>query len=105
MDWIESRSASFPLKPMSQPPTPANNQATLQNVRLWDWRALQDTLVRSRKSEPTTTSLTSTLTAMIDGTTRQVMLAARELNIEKLPESSRQATQLKDNEELISNRS
>ena len=24
--------------------TPTNNQATLQNIRLWDWRALQDTL-------------------------------------------------------------
>jgi uncharacterized membrane protein (UPF0182 family) len=23
---------------------PARNQATLQNIRLWDWRALQDTL-------------------------------------------------------------
>jgi uncharacterized membrane protein (UPF0182 family) len=23
---------------------PANNQATLQNIRLWDWHALQDTL-------------------------------------------------------------
>ena len=35
---------------------PANNQATLQNIRLWDWHALQDTLcARFKKSAPTTT--------------------------------------------------
>ena len=45
---------------------------------------------RFRRSAPTTTSPTSTSTATtIDGTVRQMMLAARELNVERLPESSR----------------
>ena len=33
-----------PPKPASRRSTPANNQETLENIRLWDWRALQDTL-------------------------------------------------------------
>jgi uncharacterized membrane protein (UPF0182 family) len=67
-----------------------NNQMTLQNVRLWDWRALQDTLrqiqeIRTYYDFPDID---------IDryetgGTVKQMMLAARELSIEKLPESSR----------------
>src|SRR5262249_31544091 len=45
---------AFGLNRIAQSPFPAdagiealdaaNNQATLQNIRLWDWRALQDTL-------------------------------------------------------------
>ena len=33
-----------PPTPASRRSTPAHNQDTLQNIRLWDWRALQDTL-------------------------------------------------------------
>ena len=45
---------------------------------------------RYRKSEPTTTFPISTLIATkLTAQLRQVMLAARELNVEKLPESSR----------------
>ena len=45
---------------------------------------------RSRKSAPTTTFPTSTSIAMTStARLREVMLAARELNIDKLPESSR----------------
>jgi len=68
----------------------AENQATLRNIRLWDWRALQDTLrqiqeIRTYYDFPDID---------IDryragGTVRQMMLAARELNIDKLPPSSR----------------
>jgi len=68
----------------------ANNQPTLQNIRLWDWRALQDTLrqiqeIRTYYDFPDI----DIDRYQIDGTTRQVMLGARELNIEKLPGSSR----------------
>ena len=34
----------FPAETTVEAADPANNQATLQNIRLWDWHALQDTL-------------------------------------------------------------
>ena len=68
----------------------AHNQDTLQNIRLWDWRALQDTLrqiqeIRTYYDFPDIDIDRYT----IDGMPRQVMLATRELNVDKLPESSR----------------
>jgi uncharacterized membrane protein (UPF0182 family) len=68
----------------------AHNQDTLQNIRLWDWRALQDTLrqiqeIRTYYDFPDIDIDRYT----VNGSTRQMMLATRELNVEKLPESSR----------------
>jgi uncharacterized protein len=67
-----------------------NNQDTIDNIRLWDWRALQDTLrqiqeIRTYYDFPDV----DIDRYQIDDSTRQMMLAARELSIEKLPESSR----------------
>jgi uncharacterized membrane protein (UPF0182 family) len=69
---------------------PAGNQATLENIRLWDWRALQDTLrqiqeIRTYYDFPDI----DIDRYVVDGRLRQVMLAARELNVNRLPESSR----------------
>jgi uncharacterized membrane protein (UPF0182 family) len=80
----------FPAETSVDATDPANNQATLQNIRLWDWRALQDTLrqvqeIRTYYDFPDIDIDRYDL----DGTTRQVMLAARELNVDKLPVSSR----------------
>jgi uncharacterized membrane protein (UPF0182 family) len=80
----------FPAETTVDAADPANNQATLQNIRLWDWRALQDTLrqiqeIRTYYDFPDI----DIDRYAIDGTTREVMLAARELNVDKLPESSR----------------
>jgi len=80
----------FPAETTVEAADPANNQATLQNIRLWDWRALQDTLrqiqeIRTYYDFPDI----DIDRYAIDGTTREVMLAARELNVDKLPESSR----------------
>jgi hypothetical protein len=80
----------FPAETTVEATDPANNQATLQNIRLWDWRALQDTLrqiqeIRTYYDFPDI----DIDRYKIDGEVRQVMLAARELNVEKLPESSR----------------
>ncbi|MDR3746407.1 MAG: UPF0182 family protein [Acidobacteriaceae bacterium] len=80
----------FPAETTVDAADPANNQATLQNIRLWDWHALQDTLqqrqeIRTYYDFPDIDIDRYT----IDGTTREVMLAARELNVSKLPESSR----------------
>jgi uncharacterized membrane protein (UPF0182 family) len=74
----------------------ANNQDTLRSIRLWDWRALQDTLrqiqeIRTYYDFPDIDIDRYT----IDGTTRQMMLAARELSVNKLPESSRNWINLK----------
>jgi uncharacterized membrane protein (UPF0182 family) len=69
---------------------PANNQPTLQNIRLWDIEALKETLrqiqeIRTYYDFPDV----DIDRYEIDGSLREVMLAARELNVDKLPESSR----------------
>jgi hypothetical protein len=68
----------------------ANNQTTLGNIRLWDSRALQDTLrqiqeIRTYYDFPDI----DIDRYMVAGSVRQMMLAARELNVDKLPASSR----------------
>jgi uncharacterized protein len=69
---------------------PADNQATLQNIRLWDWRALQNTLRQIQEIRTYYDFPDIDIDRYeINGTMRQVMLAPRELNVEKLPESSR----------------
>jgi uncharacterized protein len=69
---------------------PANNQGTLQNIRLWDWRALQDTLRQIQEIRTYYDFPDIDIDRYeVDGSIRQMMLAARELNVDKLPESSR----------------
>ena len=80
----------FPAETTVGATDPVNNQATLQNIRLWDVKALQDTLrqiqeIRTYYDFPAI----DIDRYQIDGSTREVMLAARELNVDKLPESSR----------------
>ena len=80
----------FPAETTVEAADPANNQATLQNIRLWDWHALQDTLrqiqeIRTYYDFPDI----DIDRYQIEGNTREVMLATRELNVDKLPESSR----------------
>jgi uncharacterized membrane protein (UPF0182 family) len=74
----------------------ANNQPTLQNIRLWDVQALKDTLrqiqeIRTYYDFPSI----DIDRYQIDGQLREVMLATRELNVDKLPESSRNWINLK----------
>jgi uncharacterized membrane protein (UPF0182 family) len=80
----------FPAEITPGAADPANNQATLQNIRLWDVQALKDTLrqvqeIRTYYDFPDI----DIDRYQIGGSLRQVMLAVRELNVEKLPESSR----------------
>ena len=80
----------FPAETTVDAADPANNQATLQNIRLWDWHALQDTLRQIQEIRTYYDFPDIDIDRYeIDGTTREVMLAPRELNVEKLPESSR----------------
>ncbi len=88
LDRIEQH--AFPADIGVEAVDAAHNQDTLQNIRLWDWRALQDTLrqiqeIRTYYDFPDIDIDRYT----VNGSTRQMMLAARELNVEKLPESSR----------------
>ena len=80
----------FPAETDVAAADPANNQPTLQNIRLWDWHALQDTLRQIQEIRTYYDFPDIDIDRYeIDGVTRQVMLATRELNVEKLPESSR----------------
>src|SRR6202522_1882456 len=80
----------FPAETTVDAADPANNQATLQNIRLWDWHALQDTLRQIQEIRTYYDFPDIDIDRYeIDGANREVMLAARELNVDKLPESSR----------------
>jgi len=80
----------FPAETTVEAAEPANNQATLQNIRLWDWHALQDTLRQIQEIRTYYDFPDIDIDRYeIESTTREVMLATRELNVEKLPESSR----------------
>ena len=88
LDRIETR--PFPADTSVDALEPANNQNTLENIRLWDWRALQDTLrqiqaIRTYYDFPDI----DIDRYPVDGSIRQMMLATRELNVDKLPQSSR----------------
>jgi len=68
----------------------ANNRDSLENIRLWDWQALQDTL----KQIQTIRTYYDFQDVDVDryttaGRLQQVMVATREINDAKLPESSR----------------
>jgi uncharacterized membrane protein (UPF0182 family) len=81
---------AFPAETTVEAADPEHNQETLQNIRLWDWRALQDTLrqlqeIRTYYDFPDIDIDRYT----VNGKIREVMLATRELNVDKLPESSR----------------
>jgi len=67
-----------------------NNRESLENIRLWDWRALQDTLrqiqaIRTYYDFPDV----DVDRYVVGGKTRQMMNAPREINDDKLPASSR----------------
>ena len=68
----------------------AANRPTLDNIRLWDWHALQDTLkqiqaIRTYYDFPDV----DVDRYRLDNSLRQTMVAAREIDVRKLPESSR----------------
>jgi uncharacterized protein len=69
---------------------PAQHRPTLDNIRLWDWRALQDTLrqiqeIRTYYDFPDIDVDRYT----INGRPVEMMLATRELSLDKLPAGSR----------------
>jgi uncharacterized membrane protein (UPF0182 family) len=88
LDRFQQR--EFPAETTVDATDPANNQATLQNIRLWDWHALQDTLRQIQEIRTYYDFPDIDIDRYnINGSVREVMLAARELNVDKLPVSSR----------------
>ena len=88
LDQFQQR--EFPAETTVDAADPADNQPTLQNIRLWDWHALQDTLRQEQEIRTYYDFPDIDIDRYnLDGALREVMLAARELNVEKLPESSR----------------
>jgi len=88
LDGIETH--AFPADTGIEAVEPANNQTTLENIRLWDGRALQDTLrqiqeIRTYYDFPAI----DIDRYQFGGLVHQMMLATRELNVDKLPQSSR----------------
>ena len=58
---------------------------TLQDARIWDWRRLNRNCSRSRAYPYYTFSGVDIDRYQIDGTERQVMITARELDVARLP--------------------
>ena len=88
LEQVELR--EFPAEPSLAALDLANNRSTLENIRLWDWRALQDTLkqiqtIRTYYDFPDV----DVDRYRLNGVTRQTMVATREINVGALPESSR----------------
>jgi hypothetical protein len=66
------------------------NRATLDNIRLWDWTALRDTLRQIQEIRTYYDFQDVDVDRYrVGGEVRQMMLAAREIDIEKLPAQSR----------------
>jgi uncharacterized protein len=88
LDRIETH--AFPADTGVDALQAADNQTTLGNIRLWDWRALQDTLRQIQEIRTYYDFPDIDIDRYpISGSVRQMMLATRELNVEKLPQSSR----------------
>jgi uncharacterized membrane protein (UPF0182 family) len=64
----------------------AQNQATLENVRLWDWQAFHDTITQIQSLRPYYVFKDTDVDRYtIDGRYRQVLLSPRELDVNQLP--------------------
>jgi len=65
----------------------AANQASLDNVRIWDWQAFHDTITQIQPLRPYSYVDTDIDRYRIGGKLRQVLLSPRELDIQQLGEA------------------
>src|SRR5439155_1718681 len=88
IDRIEQR--SFDAEISTEAFSLQDNRATLDNIRLWDWRALKDTLqqIQAIRTYYNFTDV-DVDRYVIGGQKRQMMIGTREINVKNLPESSR----------------
>jgi len=91
----DAQGLSFEERPFEPKPTLTveqvqANRETLDNVRLWDRRALQSTLAQIQEIRTYYDFRPPDVDRYImNGKLRQVMLAAREMNVDQLPDQSR----------------
>ena len=85
------RNGNSPSRPPRSPArTSTSSGATLQDARIWDWRALEPQLQQIQGLRPYYTFAGVDIDRyMIDGAERQVMITARELNVDKLPDQAK----------------
>ena len=82
---LEEREFAVSTRPLTSPDLEAN-AATLRDARIWDWRALEPQLQQIQGLRPYYLfSKVDIDRYFIDGTERQVMLTARELDVARLP--------------------
>jgi uncharacterized membrane protein (UPF0182 family) len=87
LDGIRER--EFPTAPLDAD-TVARNQATIENVRLWDYRPMLRAINQIQTLRPYYTFTDVDIDRYpIDGASRQVMLSARELAVGRLPAQAR----------------
>ena len=88
LDQIEFR--EFEAQPSIASEELANNRESIENIRLYDWRALQDTLRQIQAIRTYYDFFDVDVDRyLIEGKVRQMMVAPREINDSKLPASSR----------------
>jgi uncharacterized protein len=86
---VEEREFAVSAVPLTREDLDKNAQ-TLQDARIWDWRALEPQLQQIQGLRPYYTFAGVDIDRYtIDGVERQVMITARELNVEKLPEQAK----------------
>ncbi|HEX3143834.1 MAG TPA: UPF0182 family protein [Pyrinomonadaceae bacterium] len=88
LDRIEQR--NFDANTTADASDLQGNRATLDNIRLWDWHALKDTLsqIQAIRIYYDFTDV-DVDRYIIGGQNRQMMIGTREINVDRLPESSR----------------
>lgn len=81
--------AEFPVSSELNRETIANNKATLDNVRLWDPRALQSILIQTQENRPYYEFADIDVDRyMINGVSRQVMISVRELSVDQISQQA-----------------
>ena len=91
----DAKALSFEERPFEPKPDLTGekvqaNRETIDNVRLWDRRALQSTLAQIQEIRTYYDFRTPDVDRyIINGRLREVMLSAREMNVDQLPEQSR----------------
>jgi uncharacterized protein len=86
---VEEHDFAVSAKPLSAEDLDAN-AVTLQDARIWDWRALEPQLQQIQGLRPYYIfSGVAIDRYTIDGAERQVMITARELDTQRLPEAAK----------------
>jgi uncharacterized protein len=86
---VEEREFAVSAVPLTREDLDKNGR-TLQDARIWDWRALEPQLQQIQGLRPYYTFAGVDIDRYtIDGFERQVMITARELNVERLPDQAK----------------